>query len=135
MKEELILLKNSREKLEAQKEAYKEKQYIFEVENQDLINSVEKSKDMIQKLEQGIKESTVNAYDGVNKKFDFGVGIRINKKLVYESSMAFAWAVKHQLCLSLDKKTFENLAKTQNLDFVKTEEVITATIPTKLVVE
>jgi len=69
------------------------------------------------------------------KKLLYGLGIRVGTSLIYDDKTAFEWAKSHQLCLSLDERAFEEIAKSQNLDFVRKEEKIIATFPSKLNLE
>ncbi len=63
------------------------------------------------------------------KKLICGLGIRVGVNLVYEENQAFDWAKSHKLCLSLDRREFEKIAKTQEIGFVKKEEKIVVTFP------
>ena len=62
--------------------------------------------------EDFLRELTLAAYavDG-NKKPAPGVGIRIVKGVEYDRVDALAWAIDHAVCLDLDKKSFEAMAK------------------------
>jgi len=70
-----------------------------------------------------------------NKKLYGGIGIRVLTKLLYEETTAFDWAKEHSLCLKLDSRAFDKIAKTQEIDFVKKEEKVTVTFPAKISVE
>jgi hypothetical protein len=132
MKEKMSMLKQAREDLEGQKKLYDSNFEQFKVDNEHLIGGIKDSKEIVNALESDIKAEAIELYDGSVKKFDTGVGIRVTKKLNYAPLDAFGWALEHRLCLTLDKKAFETVAKTQELDFVKTEEVVTATIPKEI---
>ena len=67
------------------------------------------------------------------KKLYGGIGIRVMEKLVYEDEKAFDWAKEHSLCLKLDNRSFEKLAKTQDIAFVKKEEKVSVTFPAKII--
>lgn len=69
------------------------------------------------------------------KKLYGGVGIRVMTKFVYDENTAFDWAKEHSLCLKLDSKAFDKIAKTQEISFVKKEEKITATFPSEIKTE
>jgi hypothetical protein len=62
------------------------------------------------------------------KKITHGIGVRIVKELVYEPEKALQWAKHHDMCLNLDTKAFETLAKTQSMDFVTILETPQGTI-------
>ena len=64
------------------------------------------------------------------KKLYAGIGIRVGKSYDYSETKALTWAKDHNLCLKLDKKSFEAIIKTQEIDFVKVDsEVVTVTFP------
>lgn len=67
-----------------------------------------------------------------NKSPASGCGVRVSTKLVYDSAVALAWAKEHRLALQLDKRVFERIAKGEPMEFVRTEQVATATIATDL---
>ena len=86
-------------------------------------------------LEQEIREEVINKFKETGEKKFGQLGIRISKKLVYEPNDAMAWAKDYmQIAIKtvLDRKQFETFAKVNNLDFVKVEEIPTATIPTEI---
>jgi len=67
-----------------------------------------------------------------NKKLLGGIGIREVKEYGYCEEDAFKWAKEHSLCLQLDKKAFEGLAKTQNFDFVEVGNIVQVTFPKEI---
>ena len=67
-----------------------------------------------------------------NKKLIGGLGIRIGTNLNYDTKTALNWATEHNMCLTLDKKNFDKIAKTQEMDFVKKEEIISVTFPKEI---
>lgn len=69
------------------------------------------------------------------KKLLGGIGIRVGVKLFYDDRAAMYWALDHKMCLKLDSRNFEKIAKTQEIDFVKKEEVITVTFPKEIKIE
>ncbi len=69
------------------------------------------------------------------KKLYGGIGIRVMTKLLYEETEAFDWAKEHDLCLKLDSKAFDKVAKAQEIDFVEKEEKATVTFPVEIKVE
>ncbi len=70
-----------------------------------------------------------------NKKLLGGIGIREIKSYDYSETEALKWAKEHDLCLQLDKKSFDSLTKTQNFDFVKINEDIQVTFPKEIKLE
>ena len=67
-----------------------------------------------------------------NKQLIGGLGIRVGTKFIYEEKDAFQWAVNHALCLNLNKRDFEKIAKTQDIEFVKKQEKVTVTFPKEI---
>lgn len=136
MREKLELLGYARNNLKITKELYQLEVDRFEKEHKDLRMDIEARKMTVQQLEEEIRELAINEYNiDEIKKFDCGVGIRITKVLEYDKDKAFDWAIEHNLCLTLDKKNFEKLAKIQSFDFVEVKDKVTATIPTKIEVD
>jgi len=136
MKKELIKLKLTRGRLENVKKAYQEKYDQFQQENRDLLSIIEKHKLRILELEGAIEEFALNVYKETGKKsLDYGVGIRIYKKLEYQPESAFEWALEHKMALQLNKKDFEKIAKTSPMDFVKIIEEPKATMPSEINIE
>lgn len=133
MKEELLKLKSLRTKKDNLKQVLDSRLKQFNEANADLIVDIEESGNQMFELELSIREQAIKEYEETNnKKLDFGVGIRIMNKLVYDSSLALEWAKRHNLALCLDKKVFESVAKSQTLLFVEKKEVVTATIPKEI---
>jgi hypothetical protein len=134
MEIEVKELDNNRSILEQGQKIYKELLEGFEKDNENLINSLKHQKEKIKSLEDDIREQAINKYnnDKSNKKLFGGIGIRIGSLLKYDNKEAFDWAKEHSLCLSLDKKEFEKIAKTQDMEFVQKEEKITVTFPKKI---
>jgi len=133
MKQNLIKLKQLREVQEASLKVLNDHKAEFEKQNLTLINTVASISEEVLSVEKEIRVQAVDLYN-VNgeKKQDFGVGIRVLKKIDYDSDTAFAWAKSHELALTLDKKAFEKIAKIGDIDFVKITEEATATIPKKI---
>lgn len=124
----LILI---REDLELCKKVFVAKKIEFNATNEELLSKIDKiSNDMFDCEESIRTQALVEFKNTGEKKLDGGVGIRVLKKLDYDTSEAFSWAKNHSLALSLDKKAFEKIAKADNIDFVKITEESTATIPT-----
>ncbi|MEE9525052.1 MAG: hypothetical protein V3V78_00415 [Candidatus Woesearchaeota archaeon] len=130
MKEKIIRLKELREqmeKLNARKKAANEK---YLTDNNELFSEVEKLAGQLTQTEIEIKEMALNEYSETGeKKLKFGVGIRIMKKLEYEEAEAFAWAKEHSMALSLDKRSFDKIARADPMDFIKINEIPQATLP------
>lgn len=79
------------------------------------------------------KEQAILVFEQTKeKKLIGGLGIREGVELIYDPEVAFGWAKEHSLALTLDKKRFEQLAKTESMEFVKKETKITVTFPKEI---
>ena len=136
MKEQILRLKDLREKreqLSAQKKAAYDK---YMLDHESLFSEIERLKENLTKTEAEIKELALNEYSETGEKqLKFGVGIRILKQLQYEEDEAFAWAKEHSMALSLDKRAFDKLARADKMDFVSINEIPQATLPFKIEVK
>lgn len=85
----------------------------FNDRNAARIESLRINKERCEESESLLREKTLDAFalDPTNKKPADGVGIRIVTKISYDLAEAFAWAKAHTVCLKLDDKAFEALAK------------------------
>lgn len=133
MEQELIKLKKTREIIISLKE--KRDKILEEAKKNPVFKEIEILSDEMISLEVVIREKAIKIYEETGNKKIGQIGIRIMQVLDYDEVVAFDWAKEHKLCLSLDKKNFEKLAKTQDMDFVEKSEKATATIPTKIVEE
>ena len=68
------------------------------------------------------------------KKLLGGIGIRVGSTLEYDEAEALSWAKEHKLCLKLDSRSFERLAKSQEFTFVDKEEKVTVTFPKEIII-
>jgi len=76
------------------------------------ITYIEHIKYELELSEAALREAVISAFaETGNKKPAPGVGIREAKKVIYEKPDALAWAKDHGVCLDLDHKAFEALAK------------------------
>lgn len=129
-KEKLKELKEKLELLEQRTNELKNKKQQFEEENIELIEHINQLNTDITNCKDILRENAETGFlqDG-NKKRLGGIGIRVGTALVYDINQALSWAKEHSLCLSLDKRAFEKIAKTQDIDFVDMKERITVTFP------
>lgn len=133
LKTALEILKKQREKKEELKKRYDELKERFEQENKELIETIKKNNETTTQTEETVKDIATSIYETSGEKKLFGgVGIRVYKKLDYDQEKALEWAKQHELCLELNKKSFEKIAKTQEISFVKEGKRIVPTIPTKI---
>lgn len=133
LKEQVKVVALARENLRIAKEAKNIAYQAWEREYISLLNQVDDTNNQVNEAENKLRELTIKTYQETgNKKPIPEVGIREVTRLDYEPQVAFNWAIEHKLALSLDRKSFESLAKTNNLDFVKTSIEPQATIATDL---
>ena len=117
-------------------EKHQEIEDKFNKDNAEMIERINKLSEECGLEKIQFKEMAAEEYQKTgNKKLICGLGIRVGVNLVYEETQAFDWAKSHKLCLALNKKEFEKIAKTQEIGFVKKEEKITVTFPKKIKVE
>jgi len=108
----------------------------FEESQVDNYTINQKISEEIDILREDLKIDAIELYekDG-NKKLYGGLGIRITKVLDYSQDTAFKWALEHKLCIMLNKREFEKIAKTQDIDFVTKGENIIVTFPKEIKLE
>ena len=105
----------------------------FEEENKEMLDRITKLAEEQDLEKSQFKEQAIELFEKTKeKKLLCGLGIREGISLVYEEEKAFTWAKEHSLALGLDKKRFEQLAKTESIDFVKKEPKITVTFPKEI---
>lgn len=123
----------ARENEAALQTAFREKAAEFETANAELLQNRNAAVDALAQAESVLRGAIRTAFQRTgNKKPAPGCGVRVGIKLVYHEGEALKWAKEHGLCLALDKKNFEAVAKSQQLDFVQEVPAVTATIATDL---
>lgn len=133
LKQKLTEYKELEIKRETHKSLLDSLKQKFEDENRDLINELNEINQKQEEIKQFAREKALEEYSKTgNKKLQYGLGIRVLTKLEYDEERALKWAFAHNLCLTLDTKAFERIAKTQQIEFVKSVETPTATFPSKL---
>lgn len=117
-------------------EEIKELKEQFEKENEPLFLHQAKIREQISSCKDTLKVEAIQGFsdDGEKKRLG-GIGIRVGSSMIYEEEAAFSWAKEHSLCLQLNKKEFEKIAKTQEIEFVKKEEKVTVTFPKEIKLE
>jgi len=112
------------------------KQELFDKENKELFEKRINIREVISDCKDILRENAEAGYnkDGEKKRLG-GVGIRVLKTVTYDPSEALKWAKEHSLALSLDKRRFEQLAKTEEIDFVTLGEKVTVTFPKTIILE
>lgn len=106
----------------------------WEDENAYTLSTLNDIGDEIALLTSQLKNDRIQLYDGEDKSKTFGVGIREETRLRYDVGLAYQWALDHKLCLRLDVKAFEKIAKAgmTTIEFMATTTVVTATIAADL---
>ena len=104
----------------------------WEDENAYTLSTLNDIGDEIALLTSQLKNDRIQLYDGEDKSKMFGVGIREKTVLYYLETDAYNWALEHKLCLRLDTKPFERLAKDGSMDFVTIDKKLEATIASDL---
>lgn len=108
----------------------------FKEENAALFGLHDANMDELANLKADLVLDGLGEYaETQEKKLTGGLGIQIKTKLAYEADDALKWATEHKMCLGLNKKAFEAVAKTQPLDFVTKEENTLVTFPQTLKLE
>jgi len=91
--------------------------------NQSLFDNETATKLACNEAEGALREMAIEKYSETgDKAVAPGVAVKIFEVLDYEPKEAFKWAMAHQIALSLDKKSFETLAKATPLEFVTIKE-------------
>uniref|UniRef100_A0A6H2A495 Uncharacterized protein n=1 Tax=viral metagenome TaxID=1070528 RepID=A0A6H2A495_9ZZZZ len=132
-----------REQIQVVIEARKEEAHSKRVTDEFYAEWVEKSATARENLiaarhdldleEATLRFLTLAAYETTGEKKPCpGVEVKIMSHLVYETSDALEWAMKHGVALQLDKETFERWAKASVLDFVSMSEEAQVQIATDL---
>ncbi len=123
LKEDQLRLLDSQEKL-------KQKQQVFDDDNQVLIGHIQDLQERIAGQKDTLREvAEVEYKETMNKQLLGGLGVRVSYPIEYNEEKAFEWAKEHNLCIQLDRKAFEHIAKAQPLGFVTKQEKVTITFP------
>lgn len=120
--------------LDALKGALKMKEDTFKEENKGLMKSIEEAKEFISNEKKIIEEKILEEFkkDKTVKKFYGGLGVQERKAITYDSKVALDWAKEKDMFLLLDKKSFEKVAESLNLDFVTSDTNDIVTFPKKI---
>jgi len=121
------------EKEKTLKEEYALRYEVFQDETTYLSSQLQETKDQIDQSKIFIKEQAKIHYTVTNeKKMYGGIGIRVGKKLEYNSEKAFNFAKEKDMFLMLDKKAFEKVAAGLKLDFVEELNNVIVTFPKEI---
>ena len=129
-KETLVELKEAIELDFKISEEIADRKADFEELNKEVFDKKDKVRAKIAELKVEIWEEEEKGFysDGIKQRLG-GIGIRVGKVLEYDEMTALKWAKEHDLALTLDKKRFEQLAKTEEIVFVDVKDKITVTFP------
>lgn len=135
----IVLLKNfvdQQEELAELQVKLTAKKIEFQKKNEILFSAIEQKQQEVESAKFILTEAARREFITTgNKKLLGGIGIRVQTRLEYFYNNALGWAKEHNLCLALDTKEFEKIAKTQDLDFVEKEEVVKVTFPKEVILE
>lgn len=135
-KEKIKKLKYFIEKEEEFNARIQVKREEFQNQNKDLIMNKEATSRVIAELKEDISgEAKLEFKETGLKKLLGGIGIRVGADLIYDLKEALHWAKDHDLCLQINKKEFEQIAKTQSIEFVESVEKVTVTFPKEIKLE
>ena len=136
VKEDLTAYQDGLDNLSFLKQKMTERRELFMLENEGLTKKIRALDFELSGRKSQFVALAVTEYGATgNKKLIGGLGIRVGTTLTYEPETAFAWAVKHSMCLSLDRRNFDKIAKTQDIGFVEKKESVTVTFPKDIKVE
>lgn len=86
--------------------------------------------DICDKIRPEVERLALADYsENKNKKLFGGIGIQERKNLEYDQATAFNFAKEKGMFISFDKKAFEKVAESLNLDFVKSKTEPKVTFP------
>jgi len=133
MKEQVNELKKAMAELEYQEGCYAQEKKHFDDKMFTTTEIIKATKEQIEKIKQEINPLAVAEYESTGeKKLIGGIGIQCRKTLDYDESKAFEFAKQKQMFLQLDKKSFEKVAASLGLDFVKEGEKVIVTFPKEI---
>ena len=129
-KERLEELSSVMEEISKNEDKLKLAKEQFEAENKSTIDYIKTQKEELINLKKNLTEEALKEYEETEKKkLSGGLGVRVTKTIDYDTSKALDWAKEKDMCITLDKKAFEKIAKATDLDFVTLDEKITITFP------
>lgn len=128
--------RDQQKKIEELKQKLYGKKEQFEKDNAELIESIRLISEQSETLKYNLKLDAEQEFKETgNKKLLGGIGIRESIKLFYEEDAAINWARPNMpvaIKEVLDKKQFEAYAKTNELEFVEKDKVLTVTFPKEI---
>lgn len=125
-----------RKHLEYLNSCYKYRYQEFLDSTDKLREEMDENKKALGSIEARLRALAIKRYEETGeKKFEYGVGVRVKEIPQYDPEQAFKWAKTSGLALSLNKKAFEKIAKVSSIEFVTFEHVTEGLIPQKIEVE
>jgi hypothetical protein len=124
-----------RTKLAAHRAEYQAKFAEWEAQNAELIANMRNESQLVESTDLAVRNCAVAYFHGDetrNKKIVPGVEIKMRSSMTYPPADALAWAKETGLALVLDAKTFEKIAASTDIPFVKKHELPQAQIATDL---
>ena len=119
----------ARRSLAATAAALAERRAEFEREHAALLREHKERQLQVQEQELRLRDMAVLEFSQTgDRKPAPGVSIRMATEIRYDDEAAFAWAKQSGMCLTLDAKAFDAIARHNPLPFVTREDVPTATI-------
>lgn len=132
--DDIVKLHELRKQLAAANNLYKAKCLNFDIENKELKEWAASLAQRVTVAEAELKRNAVALYeqDQSTKQIAPGIVIKEVVQVGYDRVKAFNWAVEHKMALTLDEKTFEKIAVTQDFDWFIALKVPKATVATDL---
>lgn len=132
--DDIVKLHELRKELATVNNLWKARAAQFDLDNQDLKQSAQSLAQQVTIAEAELKRNAVALYeqDSSTKQIAPGIVIKEVVQVGYDRKKAFNWAVEHKMALTLDEKTFEKIAVTQNFDWFIALKVPKATVATDL---
>ena len=133
MKETLVRFQIEMDKYNLLKDELVAKKEEFQKKNAPLIEGLATLSNEIEEIRDDIKTMAEEEYSITgHKQLIGGIGIRVGTNLIYDRVIAFDWAKEHAMCLSLDRREFEKVAKITEIPFVEKVDKVTVTFPPKI---
>lgn len=105
----------------------------FQFTYADEIAAAAEGKKAVATLDAAVRAAAIAEYNVTKvKKPVPGITINVTNVMEYKQEDAIAWAIESKMCLLLDTKSFEKIAKVAAIPFVKRDTEVTATISTDL---
>lgn len=134
LNDSILELHRLRGALAAAKNLWNAKAAQFDIDNKEIKESAASLAQQVTIAEAELKRNAVALYeqDSSTKQIAPGIVIKEVVQVGYDRKKAFNWAVEHKMALTLDEKTFEKIAVTQNFHWFIALKVPKATVATDL---